>query len=109
MIYIDYNEKTQEVYVPRNGWTPETGDEVSLRAFSTSERVGVSFFVHEWTVKGTFLCLVVGLPEDLFPGEWEYYLSIEDQLRGVGVMQVTEDAEAATQYNKEITYKQYGE
>ena len=109
MIYIDYTEKTQEVYVPRNGWTPAKDDKVSLRAFSTSERVGVTFVVHDWTVKGTYLCLVAGLPEDIFPGEWEYYLDIEDQLRDVGLLQVTEDHEAAAQYNKEITYKQYGE
>jgi len=109
MIYITITENTQEVYVPRNGFAPAEGEGVKFQAVSTSDHIRVDFFIHEATVDGQYLKLVAGLPEELFTGEWEYQLILGQETVSTGILQVTEEAEAPAEYNKEITYKQYGE
>lgn len=110
MVYIDANENTQQVYFPRNGFTP-SGD-LRLTAVSTIDRVEVEFTVFSWEVAGAFLRLVLGLPEDLFAGEWEFTLTdVSDASTAVagGIVSVREEESATHQYNVTINYKQYGE
>ena len=110
MVYIDANENTQQVYFPRNGFTP-SGD-LRLTAVSTIDRVEVEFTVFSWEVAGAFLRLVLGLPADLFAGEWEFtlsYVSGASTVLAGGIIVATEDSAAVTQYNMAINYKQYGE
>ena len=107
MIYIDTNKDTQIVYVPRNGETP--GEDVRLVAESTADRTAAEFAVATCEVLGHLLRLVVGLPDEIFPGEWQYALKSNGADISTGLMIVTEDSAAVLSYNREIKYKQYGE
>ena len=110
MIYISNKETAQEVYVPRNGWMPAIDANVVFSAVSTSELTKVDITVSEWEVRGSYLLLKVLLPAEIFPGEWVYRLGLEGEpIVSQGVLSITEDEEAVKQYNKVITYKQYGE
>ena len=112
MVSLNISETAQLLYIPRDGWTPS--DAPTLTARSTSDLTEVAFTVSGWSVSGHFLRLTVELPEDgLFVGEWEYTCTVKDADGNTatltGLLQVTEDETEANQYNKEITYKQYGE
>lgn len=109
MIYIDATKETQVVYVPRNGAAIPSGSELELKAVSTFDRGSVAFQVASQEIRGAFLRLVVGLPEGIVPGEWQYSLVADGEQLASGLMVVTEDSGAAIAYNQEIKYKQYGE
>ena len=112
MIYIDKNNNTQVVYIPRNGWTPPDGTEVTLEAISTSRSTVAVFAVANCEVRGLFLRMVIGLPENLTLGEWQYTLSWEngdERITSTGLLQVTEDSTKVKEYRKNVKVKQYGE
>ena len=108
MIYVALEKSTQVVYVPRNGMPLGKDDEVLLEATSTAERRSVVFTLASAAVAGDYLRLVVGLPEGLDAGEWEYRLTIPAG-ESTGLMQVTGDETEVLAYRREIEYKQYGE
>lgn len=108
MIYIDRNKNTQVVYIPDQGYEPVT-DSVRLTAVSTADRTQVEFVVNECKRYSYLLRLIVGLPEGLTLGEWQYTLSDGSNPDLTGLMVVTANSDAVMQYKRDITYKQYGE
>lgn len=111
MLYITLGQNTQVLFIPRNGWEPDTTESLALSLVSTADRTTATLEVAEWSVSGHFFRLVVGLPEDdsLFLGEWEYTLTLEDGSAVTGLAYVVEEDTEVEQYNKTITYQQYGE
>ena len=53
--------------------------------------------------------VAVTLPEGVASGEYEYELTADDVTVSTGVMMVTDGPNKPGQYNKPITYEQYGQ
>lgn len=113
MVFIDINEQTQSIFLPLPV-ADVAESSVAIEATSTADRTTVTFPIDSWTVEGFMLNAIIGLPEDLFVGEWEYLLTYVDgdglDVAACGIMKVEETTSDGTiQYDKTIRYKQYGE
>lgn len=109
MIYIDSNKSTLIVYVPRNGVVVSALAEVELKAVSTYDKTAFEFTVASQETRGYMLRLVVGLPEGMGVGEYQYTLTAGEETISTGLLIVSEDSMEVLSYNREISYKQYGE
>lgn len=108
MVYIDKNKNTQVVYIPSHGYTPDAST-VKLTARNTADGTEVKFAVASCEKWSYLLRMVIGLPECLAVGEWEYTLTDGEIPPQTGIMIVTKNSDAVMQYKRDITYKQYGE
>ena len=110
MNYIDKTKRVQVLYFPRNGYIPD--EEPALVAKDTTGLESVAFVVGSCEIRGHLLRIVVEIPDALHPGEWQ--LTVSFNVAGApvsftGLLQVTEGTEPGVEYNREITYQQYGE
>lgn len=111
MIYFDLSATSQTLAFPSNGWT--ASDSLALAVSSTVDGTEYDLTVSGYSVSGDYLSVVVGaVPDGMAAGEYEYALTIADDPRdaiATGILIAEGDAVSSTQYNQEITYKQYGE
>lgn len=113
MINITSSERVQALYIPLNKEMPAGLVALRLIVRSThDEGPEISINPHGWEVIGTFVRVVVELPDSLHQGEWDYSLRTRGQNIELssGLMQVgpmPADAEAV-EYNQTIEYKEYG-
>lgn len=110
MNYIDKTKRVQVLYFPRNGYIPDA--EPELVAKDTTGLESVAFVVGSCEMRGHLLRLVIEIPDALHPGEWLLTLSFSaggSPVALTGLLQVTEGKDPGVEYNREITYQQYGE
>jgi len=110
MNYIDKTKRVQVLYFPRNGYAPDETPE--LVAKDTTGHESVPFVIGTCEMRGHLLRLVIEIPDALHPGEWQLTLSFKaggSPVSLTGLLQVTEGTEPGVEYNREITYQQYGE
>lgn len=105
MIYLQNTTDPQVVFVPRNVETPEGS--IVFRAKSTIDlAVEVDMVVTDLRTSDLYYNIAVALPEGIPDGEYEYTLSVGDNILSSGMMMVGE-ASDPSEYNKDITYEQY--
>ena len=110
MIYFILSDQPQQVYIPRNGFTP--GGELTFSLRSTSGLNSVATTVSDWEVAGCFIRFNFAAPAGLIGGEWEFSLSVGSDAPitlATGLLRVLEEKAAGKQYNENIEYKQYGD
>ena len=110
MIYFTLSDQPQQVFIPRNGFSPSGALTLTLR--STSGLDVITSTVTEWESVGDFVRFIFEAPAGLIAGEWEFSLaegSSEPKTLATGLFCVTGTREGAKQYNEAIEYKQYGE
>ena len=106
MIYLRHTTDLQMMYIPKDG-RDATGD-VFLKAFSTINQFGFSFYAAEENNSLLYHKVLVELKKDVPSGEYEYTLSDEMGILSTGLL-VIGDLDNPMEYNKETTYEQYTE
>lgn len=110
MNYINKEKRVQVLYFPRNGYIPDETPRLTARDTVGGE--SVELIVGSCEVRGHLLRMVVEIPDALHAGEWQWSLVFGQGATvcsATGVLQVTDGELPGVQYNREITYKQYGE
>lgn len=114
MLNINTTDNVQRVFVPLPAPAPDV-TAMRLLLINTTDRSTVSMTVTEWVVEGFMVRLTIQLPESgFYPGEWEYILAATaegvERVTGTGLVDAREkESKAPVQYEKNVTYKQYGE
>ena len=107
MIYLNNTTEAQAVFIPRD--TEATGL-LRLKMRSTvGLDIPVSVAALDLDVHRLCYQVAVTLPEGVASGEYEYELTADDVTVSTGVMMVTDGPNKPGQYNKPITYEQYGQ
>ena len=103
MIYLQNTSESQEMFIPRNGESPQGN--LVFKAKSTIDLVefnqGVTI-LHE----GLYFHLAIEIPADVPNGEYEYTLLSGNIPVSSGLL-VIGDYTKPSEYNKEIIYEQY--
>lgn len=105
MIYLQNITESQEIFIPRNGETPQ-GDLV-FKAKSTIDLVvEINQVVTDLQTSDLYFNLAIELPADLPDGEYEYTLLSGEIPVSSGLLVIGENSRPS-EYNKEIQYEQY--
>ena len=105
MIYLQNITESQEMFIPRNGETPQ--GLLVFKAKSTIDLVvEISQGVTDLQTSDLFFNLAIELPAGLPDGEYEYTL-LSGQIPVSSGLLVIGDYTKPSEYNKEITYEQY--
>lgn len=105
MIYLQNTRESQEMFIPRNGDTPQ-GD-LLFRAKSTIDQVvEINQAVTDLQTSDLYFHLSLDLPADLPNGEYEYTLLSGKIPVSSGLLVIGEYTKPS-EYNKAIQYEQY--
>lgn len=106
MLYMDNITDAQGVSVPLNGTVPSGVPELVIR--STVDLSEYAVTVNEYVPGITYASMSVMLPEGIPDGSYEYRLSVGDAAVSQGCLQIGGYDCTRKEYDKEITYRQYG-
>ena len=105
MIYLQNTTESQEMFIPRNGETPQ--GLLVFKAKSTIDLVvEINQDVTDLQTSDLFFNLAIELPAGLPDGEYEYTLAVGEIRLSTGLLVIGENSHPS-EYNKEITYEQY--
>lgn len=104
MIYLQNTSESQEMFIPRNGETPQ-GDLV-FKAKSTIDLAEFNLEVSDLQTSDLYFNLEIELPAGLPDGEYEYTL-LSGQIPVSSGLLVIGVYTKPSEYNKEIEYEQY--
>lgn len=105
MIYLQNTTESQEMFIPRNGVTPQ--GLLVFKAKSTIDLVvEINQDVTDLQTSDLFFNLAIELPAGLPDGEYEYTL-LSGQIPVSSGLLVIGDHTKPSEYNKEIIYEQY--
>lgn len=105
MIYLQNITKSQVMFIPRNGVTPQ-GDLVFKAKSTIDLEVEINQVVTDLQTSDLYFNLAISLPTDLPNGEYEYTLAVGEILVSSGLLVIGENSKPS-EYNKVITYEQY--
>ena len=106
MLYMDNITDAQGVSVPLNGTVPSGVPKLVIR--STVDLSECAVTVNEYVPGITYASMSVILPEGIPDGSYEYRLSVGDATVSQGCLQIGGYDCTRKEYDKEITYMQYG-
>ena len=103
MVYLQNITSSQVLLLPKN---VEAEGEMVLRIWSTIDRAGFTLAVTDIPTYRAYYKFAISLPAGIPDGEYEYQLSKDGKDLSLGLL-IIGASEAPTQYDKDITYKQY--
>lgn len=108
MVYINIKETAPVVYIPANGW-PGGLTALDLTVRNTVDGNEVTVPVETAVAAGFLLRLAVGVPADLYAGEWQYTLTadLEDTIATGLLVAYDGERPQAVEYNGENSVIQY--
>lgn len=107
MIYLNNITEEQEVFIPKVSVHREVW-RVTFYIKSTISSDSFSFDGVVSNCSALYYPMIVMLPEDIMPGEYEYTLSDEVGILSTGLL-VIGGHESMLEYNNDIRYEQYRE
>lgn len=106
MIYLKHTTDLQMLYIPKEG-RKATGN-VSLKAHNTINQTGFSFVAIDEETSLLYHKILMELPINIQPGEYEYVFSDELGELSKGLL-VIGTLEGPIEYINETEYEQYEE
>lgn len=96
----------QNVSVPLNGTVPDGVPQFRIRSTVDLSETEVAVIGH--SAGPIYLSMAVMMPPGLPDGSYEYDLSVNGTTVSQGCLQIGEYRPEGKEYEKEITYRQYG-
>lgn len=106
MLYLANVQSAQTVRVPNTAGLPGVGMRLVIRGTVSLETV-VDTFVSD-TAPGLYYTFPVTLPAGITDGSYEYELSMAGEIISKGCLTIGSYDHETKEYEKEITYGQYG-
>lgn len=105
MLYLQNTEDAQVLFVPKNGDVPS--GELDFKARSTIDLdTVIDVQVVDLNVSDLYMHLAVTIPDGSPAGEYEYTVSVGDEILSTGILVIGEQS-LPSEYEKTITYEQY--
>ena len=105
MIYLENKTDAQVIFVPKS--TAVSSGVLRFTAKNTIDlSVEINRFVRDLHTSELYFNVSIALPAGIPNGEYEYTLSVGNNVLSSGLLVVGENAKTS-EYNKDISYEQY--